>query len=194
MALDIEHLTADAGRAMELQEDESNSKSKYSALNDIQEVIAKEYGSIVECCSDLIGEYTTWDYQCYKNSYERNNVTKAEMRETIVLLSAHIKDMMMFANDSWQMRASREAKLLEFKANKDRSLEETMMYGLFGTYRSYCKYFYNFAFRIGLRIQEYSFAHYEKYLDTDALENEVRSLCLYAALRNERKRISEEVK
>ncbi len=185
MALDIERLTADAERAMELRNSKDDIQLKNSVLRDIQDEIAEEFRGIVECCLDIIEQYNTWDYQCYKNAYQRNSKTKVETRETMSLLSAHLKDMLMFEHDTWQMRAVRDAKLLEFKNNKDSTIEETMLYGLFGTYRSYCKYFYNFAFRIGMKIQEYNIMHDDKYLDIEDLENEVRALCLYAALMHE---------
>ncbi len=185
MAFDIERLTAETERAMELQEYKDNIQLKNSVLNEIREDIAKVYAGIVDCCSDVIEQFNTWDYQCYRNAYLRNSTTKVETRETMALLSAHLKDMLMFDHDTWQMRAVRDARLLEYKTNKDRTLEETMLYGMFGTYRSYCKYFYNFAFRVGMKIQEYSFMHDNKYLDIEDLENEVRALCLYAAITHE---------
>ncbi len=186
MAFDIERLTADVERAMELQEFKENLQLKNTILRDIKDEIEKEFRGIVESCLDIIEQYNTWDYQCYKNAYQRNNSrTKVETRETMALLSAHLEDMMMYDHDTWQMKAVRDAKLLEYKTNKDRTLEDTLLYGMFGTYRSYCKYFYNFAFRIGMKIQEYSFMHDKRYLDIEDLENEVRSLCLYAALKHE---------
>lgn len=185
MALDIERLTADVERAMELQEYKENMRLKTSVLCDIQQNIAKEFGDIVKICLDVIEQYNTWDYQCYKNAYHRNSKTRVETRETIALLSGHFKDMLMFDHDTWQMKAERDAKLLEYKTNKDRTLEDTLLYGLFGTYRSYCKYFYNFAFRIGMKIQEYSLLHNDRYLDIDDLEKEMRALCLYAAITHE---------
>ncbi|MCD8290584.1 MAG: hypothetical protein LUC91_03675 [Prevotella sp.] len=186
MAFDIEQLTADAERAMELQEFKDDLQLKKSVLSDIKDEIEKEFSGIVNCCLDIIEQYNTWDYQCYKNAYQRiNSKTKVETRETMALLSAHLDDMMMFDHDTWQMKAVRDAKLLEYKTNKEQTMEDTMLYGLFGTYRSYCKYFYNFAFRIGMKIQEYTFMHNDKYLDIEDLDNEVRALCLYAALKHE---------